>query len=332
MNATLSFGTRAIYSLVIKENDEMAFVTDLPSDTYLQPLLYFGLLCLIALIISLFCRTVKSKGSEILTLSPGNRVKKTEQFMEDIKDLDEETRKNFLKQNRKFKRKKSALLDSTISQIAEKDNNSDHSSNRSGKTILTGFKRDDNPNPELNSSSRIRFIDGFKGFILTINLFTLMGGGNYRFFSMASWNLITISEVFYPFLLFITGVTTSLAFSNSQYPRKRWPLILSRTCVVWVLGIILSNKQNDLQSLIFTGMFQTISTAYLIISALEIWFPAHNYTSGGTASACYLYKRTILMLFLPAINLTATLAYENKENGCPKGYQGPGGLADLHKY
>jgi hypothetical protein len=102
--------------------------------------------------------------------------------------------------------------------------------------------------------------------------------------------------------------------------------------VFWGLGIILSNKSNELASLQFTGQFQTISVAYLVISALEIWFPASNLTSGTKPSAGYLWKRICLMILLPVLNLAATFGYENKENGCPKGYQGPGGLAEQHKY
>lgn len=88
-------------------------------------------------------------------------------------------------------------------------------SRRGGKTILTGFRRDDKPNVELAQPTRIKFIDGFKGTIVFFYIFTLLGGGNYRFFTEASWNLITFSETVYPSLLFITGVSTTLAFANS---------------------------------------------------------------------------------------------------------------------
>lgn len=141
------------------------------------------------------------------------------------------------------------------------------------KNILTGFHRVDFSNMALVNHRRLKFIDGFKGAAVLLYMFCISGGGNYRSFTPVSWHLMSFSDAVFPSLLFITGVSTSLAFNYSQHPSKRWPLILARFFVSWILGLVMSNKSNSIQFLHFSGMLQTIALSYLLICALEIILP-----------------------------------------------------------
>jgi hypothetical protein len=313
------FGSRGVYSVIVKDDKRLVFVTDVEPSSYYMPLivsvcfaftLWFG--------ISVYHGVKQSRYETART------IQRSEDFMEDIIDLG--TKKGRKNKKKKRKRRKSRDVYSSITGMMG-NADSEMAGLSRGKTILTGFKREDNPNPELQQPTRIKFIDGFKGLVVTIYIITLLGGGNYRFFTPASWNLLTFSDLVFPGLLFITGVCTTLAFAHSQFPKKRWSLILARFVVFQSLGLIMSNKKNDFATLQFTGMFQTIAVAYFMISVLEMYFPI-KYSTSRENKPMNLYYRIFFMAIFPIVNLVATFIYKNEQYDCPRGYQGPGGLAD----
>lgn len=186
------------------------------------------------------------------------------------------------------------------------------------------------------SNQRFKFIDGFKGLAVLFYIFSISGGGNYRSFTPVSWHLMSFSDAVFPSLLFITGVSTGFAFHRSQHPSKRWPLIFARSFVTWVLGIVMSNKTNNIQYLHYSGIFQIMSLSYLLICTVERVFPIQSKLGSNQVSSRNFVLRVILMLLLPAINLALTFLYDEKDprSGieCPRGYQGPGGIGDDHEY
>ena len=54
------------------------------------------------------------------------------------------------------------------------------------KNILTGFHRLDFSNLNLVCKQRLNFVDGFKGLVVLIYIFSISGGGNYRSFTHVS--------------------------------------------------------------------------------------------------------------------------------------------------
>ncbi|XP_034753529.1 heparan-alpha-glucosaminide N-acetyltransferase isoform X2 [Etheostoma cragini] len=93
--------------------------------------------------------------------------------------------------------------------------------------------------------TRLRSLDTFRGFALTVMVFVNYGGGGYWFFQHAPWNGLTVGDLVMPWFVFIIGTSVVLAFrsmqrrgvSRQQLLRK----ITWRTVVLLMLGFCFIN-------------------------------------------------------------------------------------------
>ncbi|XP_039638979.1 heparan-alpha-glucosaminide N-acetyltransferase isoform X2 [Perca fluviatilis] len=93
--------------------------------------------------------------------------------------------------------------------------------------------------------TRLRSLDTFRGFALTVMVFVNYGGGGYWFFQHAPWNGLTVGDLVMPWFVFIIGTSVVLAFrsmqrrgvSRQQLLRK----ITWRTVVLVMLGFCFIN-------------------------------------------------------------------------------------------
>lgn len=286
------FNMRGIYSVILRD-EGIYFIEDSKGNNYFYPLIFMCAVIFMVLVGRAMFLKSTSKNSSIM--NSGNNP--THIFTENS-DLDD----------------------------------SYHSLTGVGienKTITSGFKRIDNPNPALMNQKRIASIDVLKGLGIASIIFAKSGGGNYSFLSISDWNGFTFADLGEPSLVFSMGFCITYAFASSQYPSKRWMLISVRSLILLFLGLVYENQSNDYQDLKITGIFQRLAFAYFMLSSLEIILPL-EYTSEKRVLLKKFYIRSFILLLFPL--LSAFVVYFVEAEGCPKGYQGPGGLDQDHKY
>ena len=186
---------------------------------------------------------------------------------------------------------------------------------------------------------RLKSLDTFRGISLVIMIFVNYGGGHYWFFNHSKWNGLTVADLVFPWFVWIMG--TAMAFSfrsiNQQETRrlKIFLKILRRSIVLFALGLLVSSAGKkdpvDFTQIRIMGVLQRFSLTYLIVATLHLIFTTPVNKNANTAIRPFrdilnYWQEWIIHLMFVMIHLLLTFFL--KVPGCPKGYLGPGGLAN----
>ncbi|XP_068726421.1 heparan-alpha-glucosaminide N-acetyltransferase-like isoform X2 [Montipora capricornis] len=193
---------------------------------------------------------------------------------------------------------------------------------------------------EKPKKQRLKSLDTFRGIALTIMIFVNYGGGGYYFFKHARWDGLTVADLVFPWFMWIMGISIVISFRslrNRQVrPIKIFLKIVRRTVILFALGLLVSNY-NALAKYRVPGVLQRFAACYFIVAMLQLvinpgtdsvlpvgawWNPLRDVVA--------LWGQWLFMLSILAIYIIVTFALEAP--GCPRGYIGPGGLADNESY
>lgn len=133
----------------------------------------------------------------------------------------------------------------------------------------------------LKSADRLTSLDAFRGMtiagMILVNKISLEEKA-YPFLLHADWNGCTLTDLIFPFFLFIMGV--AMAFSLRKYQEKRqikssvYPKIIFRTLILFVLGLVLNGFWNyDFNNIRLLGVLQRISLTYFVATLAVLHLP-----------------------------------------------------------
>lgn len=200
------------------------------------------------------------------------------------------------------------------------------------------------PTEEVSKRSRrLRSLDAFRGLSISIMIFVNYGGGSYYFFNHSPWNGLTVADLVFPWFIWIMGVSLVISIQSqlrNSIPRIRIiRKIFKRSLLLILLGLILNSDggKNDLRSLRIPGVLQRFGLSYLLVAVPEAVLTPREFTNEAdrgslgfmldlTSAGCQWF----LTFFVGGLHTAITLLMPVPD--CPKGYLGPGGLAEGGQY
>ncbi len=144
-------------------------------------------------------------------------------------------------------------------------------------------------------ANRLASLDAFRG--LTIAAMILVNNpGNWGYvyapLRHAQWHGWTPTDMIFPFFLFIMGVAMALTFQRHQGEHNRIWIILRRSLVLFLLGLILNVFPTfDMTDVRILGVLQRIAICYLIVAmmVLVVGRQVYRHLIVGGLLAVYLY-------------------------------------------
>jgi predicted acyltransferase len=126
-------------------------------------------------------------------------------------------------------------------------------------------------------SQRLMSLDIFRG--LTILLMIIVNSADAASFAQlqhSEWNGWTLTDLVFPFFLFITGVSLTFSFaSRLERDESRLHLllhILRRSAIIFAIGLLINAfPYYHLSTWRVAGVLQRIALCYLVASVLYLW-------------------------------------------------------------
>ena len=132
-----------------------------------------------------------------------------------------------------------------------------------------------------SQAGRTEWLDALRGITIVVMLVVNSLGSetdNYAILCHAAWNGFTLADVVFPSFLFIVGA--SMAFSRAKHEADGWKsrsaylVILRRAAILFALGVLLNGFPDyDISTLRIMGVLQRIALAYMLASAIVLFFP-----------------------------------------------------------
>ncbi|XP_060579971.1 heparan-alpha-glucosaminide N-acetyltransferase-like isoform X5 [Ruditapes philippinarum] len=186
---------------------------------------------------------------------------------------------------------------------------------------------------------RLKSLDTFRGLSLVIMCFVNYGGGQYWFFDHSDWNGITVADLVMPWFVWIMG--TAMAYSFHSQLRRSTPKtrmfwkIFKRSCILFLLGLLINSSDGlnpvRMREFRIPGVLQRFAGTYLIVATLHMFFAKPNDPNQYTwwspiRDITDYWFEWLFNIILVTIWLAITFGLPVP--GCPRGYLGPGGLAN----
>ncbi|XP_029927000.1 heparan-alpha-glucosaminide N-acetyltransferase isoform X1 [Myripristis murdjan] len=200
-------------------------------------------------------------------------------------------------------------------------------------------------NAAKDKPTRLRSLDTFRGFALTVMVFVNYGGGGYWFFQHAPWNGLTVADLVMPWFVFIIGTSVVLGFRSLQ--RKgvgRVQLLRKltwRTLVLLLLGFCFLNYSPRDGPLSWSwlrvpGVLQRLGFTYFVLSLMQTFWsrreiPLRAFRWWSPVQDVILYwPEWLFIILLETVWLCITFLMPVPD--CPTGYLGAGGIGDEGLY
>ena len=124
---------------------------------------------------------------------------------------------------------------------------------------------------------RLLSLDVFRG--LTICFMIIVNNGSHRGFpplEHAKWNGWTLTDLVFPFFLFIIGTSLTFSFASrledAGSRRAQLPHILRRAAIIFAIGLLLNAYPHYLLAVWrIPGVLQRIALCYVAASVLYLW-------------------------------------------------------------
>nr|XP_055025730.1 heparan-alpha-glucosaminide N-acetyltransferase isoform X2 [Misgurnus anguillicaudatus] len=194
-------------------------------------------------------------------------------------------------------------------------------------------------------STRLKSLDTFRGFSLTVMVFVNYGGGGYWFFDHAPWNGLTVADLVMPWFVFVIGTSVVLSFSSMHrkgVPRLQLIRKLSwRTLVLMLIGFCFINysPRDGLLSwswLRIPGVLQRLGFTYFVLALMQTFSPhreiplkEHHWWNPVQDVVLY-WPEWLFITLLEVMWLCVTFLLPVPN--CPTGYLGAGGIGDDGQY
>jgi predicted acyltransferase len=157
---------------------------------------------------------------------------------------------------------------------------------------------------QQKSPQRLTSLDAFRGIAISGMILVNMAGVADQVYPPllhADWNGCTLTDLVFPFFLFIVGV--AMAFSLSKYTEGNQPTagvywrIVRRSVILFVLGLLLNGFWTyDWSSIRIMGILQRISLAYLLAALAVLNLPRRGQYA---IALLLLIGYWVLMSFIP---------------------------------
>jgi predicted acyltransferase len=128
-----------------------------------------------------------------------------------------------------------------------------------------------------DGNQRLVSLDIFRGFtILFMIIVNSSGDQSFTPLQHAEWNGWTLTDLVFPFFLFITGVSLTFSFASRLKDNgsrlRLLPHILRRTLVIIAIGLLLNAfPHHHPEALRYAGVLQRIALCYFAGSVLYLW-------------------------------------------------------------
>ena len=230
-------------------------------------------------------------------------------------------------------------------------------------TFMDVHKQDDNNNDKAKSE-RLLSLDTYRGLSLTLMIFVNYGGGGYWFTDHSPWNGLTIADCLFPSFMFVSGVSLALSMKSLVLKEEvivtfnDYKKVIRRALILFGLDMFLANGY-DYTTWRIPGVLFYFSVSGLVTSLtvltllkrtrsrltyimetenrdLEIYSNWKTHPSDSASwklpskillgySYEWIIQGTILLVYL-------SIALGAKVDGCPRGYNGPGGISEDSAY
>lgn len=134
----------------------------------------------------------------------------------------------------------------------------------------------------MNTTKRYYSLDVFRGMTIALMILVNTPGSwahVYAPLRHAKWHGLTLTDLVFPFFLFIVGTAMVFAFSKFDFSRNKdvYFKILKRTLIIFLIGIAIHlfstiRRGADLDSFRIMGVLQRIALAYGIAALLVLRF------------------------------------------------------------
>ena len=129
-------------------------------------------------------------------------------------------------------------------------------------TTTTADRRNERGSGIPSKPGRLRSLDTFRGFSLTLMIFVNYGGGGYWYLDHAPWNGATVADFLFPWFMWIMGVSMALSFSHilrwtdtdtddgpgpgpargeEEVSWDIWKRVCRRSLILFLIGMFLAN-------------------------------------------------------------------------------------------
>lgn len=152
-------------------------------------------------------------------------------------------------------------------------------------------------------TNRIEALDVLRGFTVALMIMVNNAGESWSFMHHAEWNGLSLSDVVFPFFLFIMGVSTYLSLSKSEFraDKETTVRIVRRVCIIilvcWGIfwfGRVLWGDYLPFDHFRLTGVLVRIALVYGLLSILALAVK-HKWLPYIAAALLVLYS-VVLML------------------------------------
>ncbi|MGW8314764.1 MAG: acyltransferase family protein [Bacteroidales bacterium] len=159
-------------------------------------------------------------------------------------------------------------------------------------------------NVALSSPKRLVSLDALRGFTIAAMVIVNDPGSwshVYAPLEHAAWNGCTLTDLIFPFFLFIVGISITLAYTKrleANVPKQKiYRKIITRTLSIYLLGLFLWLwPQFDFNAIRWTGVLQRISVVFL---ACALIFLNTNWKQQIRIGATILILYWIIVAYVP---------------------------------
>ncbi|KAI1296680.1 Heparan-alpha-glucosaminide N-acetyltransferase [Halotydeus destructor] len=197
------------------------------------------------------------------------------------------------------------------------------------------------PQSAYHTKKREKSLDTLRGMVITSMIFVNYGAGGYAFLDHAPWYGINFADLVFPTFIFMMGISVSLSMRSQLNNQAKFGLILRKIVIrslkLFVIGVILQNPSADFSTLRVPGILQRFGISYITVASVHLFTmfrvsailaPGDRPTKSQLAK---IYGPEILVyLVVSTIYIYFTLLFSYE--GCPTGYQGPGGISENGVY
>ena len=152
------------------------------------------------------------------------------------------------------------------------------------------------------SKQRDLSLDAFRGLtVILMIIVNMQGNGDaaYAALKHAEWNGLTFADLVFPWFLFIVGLSIPLALDRA-HSGSPWLIVFRRSCVLFVLGVILSwlIRPVEFDQIRWMGVLQRIGIVYLACALVVLVRP--GWKLAALLSVLILLLHSWLILKVPA--------------------------------
>ncbi|KAF5282861.1 hypothetical protein FQR65_LT14199 [Abscondita terminalis] len=193
-------------------------------------------------------------------------------------------------------------------------------------------------NPKQSQKrNRVVSLDAFRGISIVLMIFVNFGSGGYTTLEHAVWNGLQLSDLVFPWFLWIMGVCIPISTASTiKRGTSRGSALINitrRSCILFGLGIFLASGR-DLETLRIFGVLQRFGVSYLVVATTFMLFPGGLSVSDGAngQKAGYIDWKDMValksqwMVAFIVVLVHNLITFVVHAPNCSKGYMGPGGL------